>query len=135
MSCSNRRIRTRLAQGHHQKRIRIGCSRWFCHVLPERIENCVWKNSCCEQGLHDPLEGRLPCFSMWKNAPFIVMIYVGMSHFMDVGNQKRVRIQVCIYRDLRLRIGQYPKVAQPRPTRFSNSKDKPILLPKLATVG
>lgn len=41
----------------------------------------------------------------------MVLIHIGMGHFVDIRNQESVRIQISIDRDLRLIMGQCPKVA------------------------
>jgi len=85
--------------------------------------------------LHESLKRRLPGFTVWLNTPFIPEINIGMSHFMNVRNQKSVWIEVGIYRNLKLVIRQYSKIAEPGLPRFNNPKAKFILLPECLTVG
>ena len=56
------------------------------------------------------------------HAFFIVLIYRSMGHFMHVGNQKSVRIQIGIYRNLRLIIRKRPKITQTCLAGLSNLK-------------
>lgn len=76
---------------------------------------------------------------MWFQRTFfssyaVLSVYVGMSHFVYVRDQKSIRIQVGVDGDFGLPVWQYPEVAKAGSARFCNVQVKTVLLPKVLAV-
>lgn len=72
---------------------------------------------------------------MWFTGTLARMVYGTMRYFMHVGNQKSIRIQIGVDRDMRGAVRQYPKIAKAGSPGFYNTESERKLLLKLLAVG
>lgn len=77
---------------------------------------------------------------MWFYTPtallrHILAMHIGMSHFMYVGNQKGVQIEVTVYGNLQVPIGPHPEVAQAGSAWPCGPKLECVGLVQLLTIG